>query len=374
MIPDSSDAAICSTAFQANWKRLLADAITDPETLLRRLALPINDDILDKAQQATRQFGLRVPQGFVDRMRPGDINDPLLLQVLPLANELEQVKGYTGDPVGDLNAMTQPGLLHKYQGRVLLISTGACAIHCRYCFRREFPYQHANPKQDQWHAVLKHIAADDTIEEIILSGGDPLLLTNTALANLIHACEKIRHVQRLRIHSRLPVVLPERIDNELCQLFTSTRLQVIQVIHCNHAQEIAHNVAAAIDGLKKCSELVLNQAVLLKRINDTLHDQVNLHKTLVRCGVTPYYLHMLDRVRGAHHFAVPLNNAVKLHNDLRNALPGYMVPKLVKEIPGQAAKTPISDLRTERSTTVSESKVSFQHFDRSEALAEDAKN
>ena len=343
MIPDSAGSAMHDLGTEPDWKQSLACAITDPEVLFKRLQLATEPKILATARLAAKQFKLRVTESFVDRMRPGDLNDPLLRQVLPLANELDAVPGYSADPVADLDFMVQPGLLHKYAGRALLVSTGACAIHCRYCFRREFPYTTANPKRDQWQFAINHVAADTSINEIILSGGDPLMLSNSALAALLKQCESINHLKRLRIHSRLPIVLPERIDPALCNIFAGCRLQIIQVIHCNHAQEINQSVTDAILKLNLCSSFVLNQAVLLKGVNNSYTAQVELAEKLTDIDVLPYYLHLLDRVRGTHHFEVSAAEAIILLDQVRNALPGYMVPKLVEEIPGQKAKTPIPE-------------------------------
>lgn len=341
MIPDSAGAAMHDTASAPDWKQSLAQAITDPTVLLQRLQIKANPEVLAAADRAAKTFKLRVTESFADRMRLGDLNDPLLRQVLPIAEELLQAKGYSADPVGDLDVMTAPGLLQKYKGRALLVSTGACAIHCRYCFRREFPYSQANPKRDQWQSALAQVSTDTSIHELILSGGDPLMLGNKALSTLLEHCSQINHLKRVRIHSRLPVVLPERIDSELCELFNKIPLQIVHVIHCNHAQEIDNSVALAVARLRECSSLILNQAVLLKGVNDSSDAQIALAEKLTEINVLPYYLHLLDRVHGTHHFEVTADQAVILLNKVKEALPGYMVPKLVQEIPGKAAKEPV---------------------------------
>ena len=323
-----------------DWQQQLADAVTDPAELLQRLNLP--GELLQAAQSAARQFRLRVPEAYLARMRPGDPEDPLLRQVLPLGAELEPAPGYVTDPVGDLNAMTTPGLLHKYRGRALLVTTGACAVHCRYCFRRHFPYGEANPARDGWQEAIAHLAADKSIREVILSGGDPLVLGNAKLGRLIDALETIPHIARLRIHSRLPVVLPDRIDPGLLDLLGRTRLQSVLVIHANHAQELDATVGAALAPLRAINVQLLNQAVLLRGINDSITALTKLSEDLFEHGVLPYYLHLLDPVAGARHFDVPEAQATALIEALRSQLPGYLVPKLVREVAGEPSKRPVA--------------------------------
>jgi EF-P beta-lysylation protein EpmB len=324
-----------------DWKQSLAQAVRDPDTLLRQLDLADRPGLLARARRAARLFPLRAPQSYIRRMRRADPADPLLRQVLPLGRELEKVAGFTGDPVGDLRAMVTPGLLHKYPGRALLVATGACAIHCRYCFRREFPYAEAGARQPQWRAAMDYLKNDPSIKELILSGGDPLTLTNPILEQLIDYCEAIPHLKRLRIHSRLPVVLPERIEPGLCRLFERTRLQVIHVIHANHPREIDRTVGEAVGRLGAGAGMVLNQAVMLKDINDSADTQKALCEALVDIGIVPYYLHQLDPVAGAHHFEVDDAGALSIMSELQNSLPGYMVPKLVREHAGEPSKTPL---------------------------------
>ena len=341
MIPDSGCAVMSPEVPPTGWKRSLAQAVRDPVDLLRRLGLDADPALTAAARRAALRFPLRVPQAYIARMHRGDINDPLLRQVLPLAEELQSAPGYGNDAVGDLQAMTRPGLLHKYYGRVLLVTTGACAVHCRYCFRREFPYADADPKRDGWQQALRYIAGDPSISELILSGGDPLTLTDNHLETLIRRCEQIPHLQRLRIHSRLPVVLPERITESLCAILDGTRLQITHVIHANHAQEIDKTVAQAVERLYGHSRPVYNQAVLLKGVNDSVTALRELCESLVTIGVQPYYLHLLDRVNGVHHFEVDNATARSLVQKLSGLLPGYMLPRLVREQPGEPAKTPV---------------------------------
>lgn len=321
------------------WQAALSQVVTDPQELLALLEL--GSEWLSSAQAAARLFPLRVPRGFVARMRPRDPRDPLLRQVLPLAEELVAADGFGVDPVGDLAAMTVPGVLHKYQGRVLLTATGACAVHCRYCFRRHFPYAGANASVDRWQAALAYIAADPSIKEVILSGGDPLTLSDRRLAEFAQRLEEIRHVERLRLHTRLPVVLPERVTPELTAWLAASRLQKVVVIHANHPQEIDEAVRLACGRLRAGDVTLLNQAVLLKGVNDSAAVLQQLSEALFGMGVFPYYLHCLDRVQGAAHFEVADQRARELHAELNASLPGYLVPRLVKEAPGAPGKSPV---------------------------------
>lgn len=334
MIPQTNTRVI-----KQAWQTALANAIKDPEELLSQLGLSgylsiVNDDIL-------KQFPLRVTQSYINKMRYGDPEDPLLRQVFPLIDESIDAYNFVVDPVGDHLAVTAPGILQKYHGRALLLTTGACAIHCRYCFRRHFPYGDSNPLASQWQQTLNSIAADTSINEVILSGGDPLVLTDIKLSQIVSDLEHIKHIKRLRIHTRLPVVLPERIDKHLLQWLSSSKLQIVMVIHANHANEIDQNVADALTQLNIAGCQLLNQAVLLKGVNDTAESLYNLSERLAEVQVMPYYLHLLDRVAGASHFDVPENQGVELIEQLRTLLPGYLVPRLVREQQGEASKTVI---------------------------------
>lgn len=322
------------------WQRELARAVNRPQELLRLLELELPENAV--ARLAQREFALRVPRGFVARMRKGDPADPLLRQVLPLDAEMQPAPGYSADPLREGDTMPVPGLLHKYRGRVLLTVTGACAVHCRYCFRRHFPYGEANPGAEQWHAALTYLHGNPDIHEVILSGGDPLSLTDDRLAALVERLDAVPHLRRLRIHTRLPVVLPERIDARLLDWLGGTRLTPVVVIHANHPREIDTDVARACRRLAETGATLLNQSVLLRGVNDDARVLAMLSETLLRAGVLPYYLHQLDPVQGAAHFAVPDAEAHRLWGFLRDALPGYLVPRLVREIPGEAAKTLLS--------------------------------
>ncbi|MFO7551691.1 MAG: EF-P beta-lysylation protein EpmB [Haliea sp.] len=322
-----------------DWQKSLARAIRDPRQLLERLDL--SPDLLPAAQAASEDFSLLVPHGYVARMRPGDPQDPLLRQVLPLGEELAEVSGYVTDPVGDLPAMARPGVLHKYHGRALVITTAACGIHCRYCFRRHFPYQDANPMPERWHQVHDYLAADPTIEELILSGGDPLSLSDHRLGGLFEAVQAIPHLKRLRLHTRYPIILPERLTGSLLQQLCELPQAVVLVIHANHANELDTTVRQALHPYREAGLTLLNQSVLLRGINDSEAALAGLSEALFESGVLPYYLHQLDPVQGAAHFAVSDERALALHAALRARLPGYLVPRLVRELPGEAAKTPL---------------------------------
>jgi len=315
----------------------MAEAISDPAELLRLLDL---EYLIPTAAPNIREFRQKVPMAFIQRMRKGDPDDPLLKQVLPLKAEMAQLPGFIQDPVGDLEAMVVPGLLHKYEGRALLTVTGACAVHCRYCFRRHFPYAESNPGRDDWADVLEYLHQDQSIKEIILSGGDPLVLTDSRLSGLIDQLEAIPQLQRLRLHTRLPVVIPDRVNHDLLEWLSRSRLDTVMVVHINHASEIDTDLLNRLNLLKNSGTQLLNQAVLLKGINDTITAQTDLSEALFHAGVLPYYLHLLDRVQGAAHFEVPEAAALDLYEALRRHLPGYLLPRMVREISGRPYKTP----------------------------------
>jgi len=314
------------------WQISLANAIKDPKELLAQLGLSDKLSAIDG--DVIKCFPLRVPQHYINKMRYGDAADPLLRQVFPFLDEEIQVEGFITDPVGDNLALTSPGILQKYDGRALLVTTGACAIHCRYCFRRHFPYGDSNPLASQWQQSLTALQNDETLNEVILSGGDPLVLNDKKLAKLISDIEQIPHIKRLRIHTRLPVVLPERIDNHLLSWIVNTRLNVIMVIHANHANEIDNDVAKALEQLRQSGCQLLNQAVLLKGVNDSAEQLIKLSERLSDVNVIPYYLHLLDPVAGASHFDVADKTGIELIVEIRKKLPGYLVPRLVREQQG----------------------------------------
>jgi EF-P beta-lysylation protein EpmB len=312
-------------------------AIRDGAELCRYLALP--HDRVASAVEAGRSFPVFAPLGYVAKMRPGDPDDPLLRQVLPIAAELVSESGFTTDPVGDLPAKVIPGLLRKYTGRVLLITTGACAIHCRYCFRRHFPYHDGAASHHRRMAAVEAIAADLTIEEVILSGGDPLTLPDAQLSDLANRLAEIPHLKRLRVHSRLPIVIPERVTSELISWMRGTRLTPIMVVHANHPRELDNDVAESLRRFIDNGIPVLNQSVLLRGVNDDVATLADLSRRLIELRTMPYYLHQLDRVAGAAHFEVPETRGRELVEQLRAILPGYAVPRYVRETPGDVGKS-----------------------------------
>lgn len=324
-----------------DWQQLLTQGIHTPEQLFETLAIP--PEQRPQLNPNNSEFPLRVPLGYVARMRKGDPDDPLLRQVLPLAAENLHDNDYGLDPVGDLDAITGKGLLQKYQGRALLITTGACAIHCRYCFRRHYPYQSQHARQSNWQETISALRNDTSIREVILSGGDPLMLTTPHLRGLSDQLATIKHIKRLRLHTRLPVVLPERINAELLDWLNTLPFQVIIVIHTNHPAEINYTMRTALNQIKQIKQPItlLNQAVLLQGVNDNSNTLVELSESLFSAGVLPYYLHQLDKVQGASHFEVSSARAIHLHEQLRQRLPGYLLPQLVHEQAGASSKLPL---------------------------------
>ena len=321
------------------WQQALREAVRDPRELLDLLGL---DRLAPRlSDEAMVQFPLRVPRGFVARMRRGDPRDPLLRQVLPLDDEMRPMPGFGLDAVGDGAAKTAPGVLQKYRGRALLVATGSCAIHCRYCFRRHFPYAEETAARDGWRDAVDLIRRDASIEEVLLSGGDPLSLSNGKLAELTGALADIPHLRRLRIHSRLPIVVPERVDDGLMGWLTALPWPVTLVVHANHANEFDGTVDAALGRLRAAGVHLLNQAVLLRGVNDSVDALGALSERGFAAGVLPYYLHQLDRVAGVAHFEVDDARARALHAGLAARLSGYLVPRLVREIPGDTGKRPL---------------------------------
>ena len=324
---------------EPSWQEVLADLVSDPRELLHLLGLS-NQDV-NLSPQAMRQFPLRVPRPFLARMRPGDPHDPLLRQVLPLQEEDHLTPGFSEDPLQERAHNPQPGLLHKYHGRALLLPTASCAIHCRYCFRRHFHYEENNPGRRQWGQALDYLAQDTTIEEVILSGGDPLAAPDRHLSWLCEQLADIPHLQRLRIHTRLPLMIPQRVNEELLEWLTHSRLQAIVVLHSNHAQEFDEAVDRACERLRGAGAMLLNQSVLLRSINDSAAALVALSKRMSQAGVLPYYLHLPDKTQGTAHFDVSQPLALRLLQEMQALLPGYLVPRLVREEAGEPAKSPV---------------------------------
>jgi EF-P beta-lysylation protein EpmB len=321
---------------ERRWQHEMADAITTAEALIHTLGL--DSALIAPARAAAAEFRLRVPRGYIARMRRGDPNDPLLRQVLPVGQELEAAPNYSADPLGERTALRAPGLLQKYRGRALLITTSACAVHCRYCFRREFPYAEQKSESARFSAALTEIARDPSIEEVILSGGDPLSLSDARLISITDALGEIAHVTRIRVHTRQPIVLPSRVDAGLIEWLRTVRTPMVFVLHANHANEIDADVRAACSALRAAGITLLNQSVLLKGVNDDVSVLADLSRALFEAGVLPYYLHVLDRVSGAAHFETPDARAREIAGALAAQLPGYLVPRLVREVEGAPAK------------------------------------
>lgn len=322
--------------FAKNWQQQLAEAFTDIEELCAYLNLSIEQ--LPVSKDAAKTFTLKAPRSFAEAIEKGNPHDPLLRQVLPIRDEMQVYPGYSDNPVGDLEAANEAGVLHKYHGRVLLINTGSCAINCRYCFRRSFPYAGLQLGKEKEIAALRYIRENPDIAEVILSGGDPLLLSDDRLQRLFRHIAGIAHVKRIRIHSRLPIVLPARITQGLLDVLGQNAKPVVLVIHCNHPNEITGRVAEVCRSLNRSGIALLNQSVLLRGVNDRAADLIVLSERLFENGVMPYYLHLLDKVSGAGHFEVGESEALELVRQMQAELPGYLVPKLVKEIAGADSK------------------------------------
>ncbi len=331
------------------WQQQLASAIRDPDQLLAYLNLNTLSILTD--HNNANPFPCRVPHPYLARIKKGNPHDPLLRQVLPLSVENKPMPGYSLDPLQEMDASPTAGLLHKYHGRVLVTLTGACAIHCRYCFRRHFPYQTHSFNQPRWQAIVDYIQKDQSIHEVILSGGDPLVLKDASLQLIIQDLEAIPHITTLRIHSRLPIVIPARITPRLCASFKDSRLRTVMVVHCNHANEIDETVTQSLATLRSSNTTLLNQSVLLHGVNDNLSALIDLSHALHHAQVMPYYLHLLDKVAGSAHFEVTQTQALDLVTKLRLQLPGYLVPRLAQEIPTHGAKV-ILENKIETVTTI----------------------
>ena len=324
---------------EKSWQKSLRDVITDPEQLLK--LLDIAPDEYLQHFKARKLFPVRVPLSFINRMKKGDFEDPLLKQVMPLSKEFLVTDGYSDDPLNEHDTVAE-GLLHKYKNRVLMIVKSACAINCRYCFRRHFPYQDNSPNKQRWQSALDYISAHDEISEVIFSGGDPLMANDDHLAWLIDKVEQIPHISRLRIHSRLPVVMPNRITSKLVTLLKNSRLKATMVLHINHPNEINNELIKALEPLREARIPLFNQSVLLRGVNDDADVLIKLSEYLFDAGIQPYYLHLFDAVQGAAHFDVTEVDAVAIVKNMLANLPGFLMPKLVREIAGQTNKTPIN--------------------------------
>jgi EF-P beta-lysylation protein EpmB len=324
-----------------DWQTAMKRAIRCSIQLRKALGLGLDNGQPRGNSQAEQSFPTFVPWEYLSRIRSGDPSDPLLRQVLPIDQEDVRVQGYDSDPVGDMQSLVAPGILHKYQGRALMITTGACGVHCRYCFRREFPYSDSGSIAHAWEPSLEYLRRQRDVHEVLLSGGDPLTLADAKLEGLIAGIESIPHIRRLRIHSRMPIVIPQRITNELVSRLRSSRLAVWMVIHANHPNELDESVYRRLALLVDSGIPVLNQSVLLRGVNDDAQVLADLCLKLIDHRVQPYYLHQLDRVQGAAHFEVPVSAGRRLMKELRKMLPGYAVPTYVSEQSGQPSKTPL---------------------------------
>lgn len=339
-----------SIAVESNWQKELANCFTTLESLLEFLNL--DPQIADKHTSARKLFPMKVPRHFANLMKKNNINDPLLLQVLPQNVEYKDTPGFVKDPLQE-HENTTKGLLHKYENRVLLIVKSGCAVNCRYCFRREFPYEENAVNKRELENAIAYISQNEKIIEVIFSGGDPLMAKDDHLKWLVAKLEEIPHVLRLRIHTRLPVVIPSRVNEDFIDWFVNCRFQKVLVLHTNHANEVSPELAVACARMRAAGITLLNQAVLLKGVNDNSKEQIALSEALFNIGVLPYYLHLLDKVKGAAHFDVDVESAQILMRELIKRLPGYLVPKLVTEIGGQPSKTPIDlNLQPSSSTTL----------------------
>ncbi len=325
-----------------SWQSSMKSAIRDARELCRQLHVDVES--IGLSADGESQFPVFVTLEYLSRIRKGDPRDPLLLQVLPTSFESNSSLGFHKDPVGDGAVEVVPGLLHKYAGRVLMVLSGACAIHCRYCFRRHYPYSSAPKSLADWEPALDYIASDSSIHEVILSGGDPLTITDSVLSQLSDRFNGISHLKRLRIHTRLPVVIPHRVDRKLIEWVQGSRLSKWVVLHINHAREIDEDVADAVRRLKSAGATILNQSVLLRGVNDSVESLFELSERLMDIGVVPYYLHQLDRVEGASHFEVEPELGLRLIDELNTRLSGYGVPKYVQEIAGQPSKISVDAL------------------------------
>ena len=320
-----------------SWQQQLANAIRRPEDLLKHVGLDVNS--LNYTEQGITQFPVRVPLAFANRMQKENPDDPLLRQVFPYLEEDIEDPAFSIDPLKEEQVSVVPGLLHKYHDRVLTVSTGACAIHCRYCFRRHFPYETSNQSSSVWQRRFEYIKANPEINEVILSGGDPLSLADQKLTEYCHEISSISHIKRIRIHTRFPVVIPERLTQALIDLLGNSNKEIILVLHINHANEIDENVSASIARVNDLGIMILNQSVLLKGVNDNVDKLIQLSEKLITNKITPYYLHILDPVTGTTHFKINEAKAMRLITEMQNRVSGYLVPKLVKEVPGDKSKT-----------------------------------
>lgn len=329
-------------ALETHWSTELAQAIKSPSELIPLLGLSKTG--LPPGLLAMESFRMLVPRPFVSRMEQGNPNDPLLKQVLADDIEMQPSPGYSKDPLDEGNHTPQKAIVHKYERRVLVITTGSCAVNCRYCFRRHFPYGDNQLAQKEWDSVFAYLEQHPEVNEVILSGGDPLMLKDSQLSKHIARFDALPQLTRLRIHTRLPIVIPSRINDELLDWVKASRLNIVMVLHSNHANEIDQTIAEKVTLLKQAGVTVLNQGVLLRGINDSVEAQVNLSEKLFAAGILPYYMFTFDPIEGGAHFDIDINEAQQLMGKVAQKLPGYLLPRLAKEIPGRPAKTVIAPI------------------------------
>lgn len=330
MIPIETDSTL-------TWSQHLSKALTSLPELIQHLNLP--DAMIKDGVNAQQTFKLLVPRPYLSRIEMGNPTDPILLQILPSAAEMQLVPGYTTDPLEEADHTPQKAIVHKYKRRLLVIAAGTCAVNCRYCFRRHFPYGENQLAQAEWQSVIEYLKQHPEVNEVILSGGDPLMMKDALLADKVRKLEALPQIKRLRIHSRLPVVIPQRVCDDMLAWINSSRLDIIMVWHINHGNEVDEQVIQAAQQLKQAGVTLLNQGVLLKGVNDTVEAQVNLSEAVFNAGLMPYYMFTLDPVEGAAHFDISVEQAQRLMGKVAAELPGYLVPRLAKEIPGKLAKT-----------------------------------
>lgn len=331
------DVISIQTTNTLSWSQHLSQALTSLPELIRHLGLP--EYLAERGAQAQQDFKLLVPRPYLSRIEYGNPNDPLLLQILPSSAEMQKVFGYSKDPLEEANHNPQKAIVHKYKRRLLVITTGTCAVNCRYCFRRHFPYRDNQLAQAEWQSVIDYLTVHPDVNEVILSGGDPLMMKDTLLADKVRQIENLSQIKRLRIHSRLPVVIPARVCDELLDWINNSRLDIVMVWHINHANEMDEELTQAALKLTRAGVTVLNQGVLLKGINDSVEAQVNLSEAVFSAGILPYYMFMLDPVEGAAHFDITMEEAQRLMGKVAAELPGYLLPRLAKEVPGKKAKS-----------------------------------
>ena len=329
------------------WQQQLKNTVNNIQELCSELDLDYNT-LKHGRLNLQPKFPLKVSRYYLNKINKNNLNDPLLLQILPQVEELKSAPNFCHDPLEEEKYTKVPGLIHKYHNRVLLTVTGACGIHCRYCFRQNFPYENNILAQKERDLQLDYIIKNININEVILSGGDPLCVNNKYLDLLLSSLTSIPHIKTIRFHSRMPIVIPDRIDEELIEILNryinNQHVNIVLVTHCNHPDELDEHIKNKMALLKNIGITILNQSVLLKNINDNAKTLVDLSHKLFECHILPYYLHLLDPVTGTSHYEVKHSNAKLLIKEVSSKLSGYLVPKLVQEIAGMPSKTLVPNL------------------------------